>query len=506
MKTLTRFIVGGMTAIALIACNQGDVTEPQLDQGMSSSNLDEEHAALAEAMGDEADEVLDLIAEEAAEEPCDKPEILNKHKDFYLMAAWGQLRKPKHGPLDKDEVCSEGETPEPSKPTTKPINKDKASHWTGFIETNAQNLKLARTIRFEKNDEIVPCIDGECVGFDTVTGPGMDGVLVKITAVRKEGDKPMPQMVRVAINNSNGAALDVEIPLHELPGLHKMRLVDDNGNRVALRGFARKPGHCPHGRMRGRLKAQTETKGSFHGKWIGAHGDKIGHVGGVYHKTGAKAGTFVGAFTNPDGALKGLLKGRFHAVPVPADSHLSALARYKGKALNFQGEVIGFVRGSWFRTEAGKTGFKGAWRANCHEDRAQCSDETDPAGSCISTEIVAACSAVGCELIGPRQKLADYPFVGSTALYTWGTTFPETVSLTVQQSDMVFDASEIMEAVQLDAADGYLVETRFKTSDLPWSGEYEAMYTSTFHPMPTVFEVEGAKLSDSLGAVTYSKE
>lgn len=528
MKALTRTLTATLLLLALSACDESTANsdDPQLTvSDGSASDLNAQQAALAQAMGEDGPEVLDALAQEADETPIDKPAIL-KRKSFFLAITWGHLRHPKHGPLQEAELIDADAKPD-AKPDAKksppgevkPMAK-KATHWTGFVETNAKKLGLVRTIRFEKNDEVLPCIDGECLGVDTITLGGMDGILVRVTArlPKPDGKK---QTVRVVLSNSKGADLDILIPLHELPGLHEVKKVDESGNRVALRGFARKPGACPHGRMKGRVKAHGPKRALMVGAWKSADGDRIGHVVLKAHKTGAKKGKFVGAFTGADGMLRGVLRGRFHAVPLgDDDTHLAKLARFRGKAFGPDGEVIGFVRGAFFRTKNGKSGFRGQWRRNCRverrcnpcEDALECADQTDADGlakpepaekkMCGGTQIIAMCSAKGCELTAPQQRHTAGPMAGPTSLFTFTKAWPEKVSLRVQVDDMVLNATDLIDATHIEFEEGHLVRTSFNTADLPWEGAYPALYTSTIHAGDG--PQNNPRLSDTIGALTVS--
>ena len=535
IRNATRMILTlSLFAFYTAACEGAEQQEMLSTEynSVDTNVTDTEQAALKAQMGEDGAEVDGLLAEEKKGEPIDKKALL-KHKTLWVMVAWGQLKHPKNGPLTEAEVMPEAEASAPTEtlPPTGilPPNPDQpGTAWNGFVETNAKKLTLLRTLRFEGKDHIVPCVDGQCVGFETKTWGGVDGILVRIdhlaptakaVAMAKTNGAEKPETLktfRLAISNENGAEIDVEIPLHKLAGFHKIQTVDSLGNQVAIRATAKRPLPCPHGKLRGKVKGQ-DGKGTFHGKWKNANGEATGHVAGVFHKTGPKAGKWTGAYTDADGNLMGALKGRFHAMPTP--DGMTGMARFVGRAFNAQGDVIGFVRGKWFRSANGKSGFMGRWRANCHVDRPcdpckdldKCADQTDddglakPApkpGMCIDTEIIAACSHQSCELIDPEQKVAHLPFAGKTALFTYTDVFPESSTLTVQHSEIVYDATDIISTKTKPAKDGFLVATFFNTLDLPWDGQFKAKYTVSMSPMPIV--PEGAKLADSIGAATAS--
>ena len=395
MKTTSLWTVGlSMLALSLCvtACGQA---EPDTTDEITASDeafVQGEQAALEAELGEEAADIDALIAEEKDEAPLDKA-ALSKGKVFYLAVLWGNVHKPKKGLLEEGELMAPAEddsapltettdaAAKPGAPEDADLDDEgkpekAATQWAGFIGTSAKAGKVVKLIRFEKKtDSVGPCpeTDKPCVAFKTITTGGVDGMLLRVTAAplpdtgtdpaSETGEKAAPpkQFVRIVFATHG---IDVKIPLHKLPGLMQVVPVGD-GQKIAVRGFAKLPKACPHGTLKGKTKALAAGKGGFKGKWVSANGDVTGYLGGVYHKTGDEGGVFKGTYTDADGNKKGVLKGKYKTLPLPVGSKLKAAMAFKGVIVNFAGEKIGVLGGKWSKTGDGTGEIAGKWRAKC---------------------------------------------------------------------------------------------------------------------------------------------
>ena len=338
----------------------------------------------------------------------------------------------------KDSTDADGTMKTACSPKGKALTaaaKKLATHWNGFIETQGGKQQTVKVVRFEPGDKVLPCIDGECVGFDTRTLGGTDGVLLRIVTHRpavkpmdasgktgpgmdpsdfdsvetptdkstqssadakdakkpqpkdaKSGDAkpiaPPPAYVRVAFGNVD---FDVTIPLHKLAGFNSHVVVDARGNQVVIRAFAKKPRACPNGSSRGRWIVKTDGKAFFRGPVRNEAGHRIGRMAGKLNN-----GKFKGAVVDLSGKLRGLVRGIYldadgmdattsDGIYLPADGIYTNAPNgiYRGRITNFQGETVTFVGGRWMAGKDGKGSFSGHWRAQCHADLPcnPCTDE-----------------------------------------------------------------------------------------------------------------------------------
>jgi hypothetical protein len=452
-----------------------------LNEDGEGSYYDSEEQALKQALGDDAKDIEKLLKDEADDPSAtdsaldsDAAEV-NGKRVYYLRVLWGHLNKAKKGRLKPVEVLPEdpvddapakGKTDSISneKPSGKPVAgknikdakkiegvdckeksdadgfkelacspigkavktalKKHGTHWNGFVETHGGKQHAVKAIRFEHGDKLLPCIDGECIGLDTHTTGGVDGVLLRIETHmakkplpitnpdgaqkpgkdtaggsmdakpgKKPGKKPtdaagndkpsLPPLafVRVAFGNVD---FDLFIPLAKLAGFSAHVVVDDKGNQIAIRGFARRALACHHGSHRGRWLANKNGHGIFRGPVRNAKGHRIGRMAGKFG-----GGKFKGAAVDLSGKLRAIVSGTYDEMPgtmlVDGDQAIHKNGRYRGKLRNFQGKTVGFVRGRWTHSLDGKGKYGGHWRAQCHVDRPcepstdefECADQTD---------------------------------------------------------------------------------------------------------------------------------
>ncbi len=145
---------------------------------------------------------------------------------------------------------------------------------------------------------------------------------------------------------------------------------------------------CPHGRLKGVLKAQGKNHGIFKAKWVTAERTVVGHLRGIYGLNKKGQSVFFGKYIDLAGKVKGLIKGRY------------------GK---------GFFRGRWFdksglkgmlRGVYGKHHFKGRWTAACPRCEINCKPGFIPAPDgrcfCVPKKIV-PCRKGQC----PQDMLCD---------------------------------------------------------------------------------------------------
>jgi len=288
-------------------------------------------------------------------------------KVFYLRMVWGnQRRSPDIAEFSREDVVD----------------------WSGGAGVSEGMLLPLRTIRFERNDLLVlPWLLDEPirnkVAWVSHTGPGRDGLLVKIVV-------PAPRDADLtAMNLGMGdgltpddrfvfrtAALQVEFPLAAMADLDTTVMVDDSTG-VSFTGFDREDleGLCPRGFLMGawvRVPDDEHRGGYFRAAWANALGRVTGHVRGRWGVTDDGARVFVGKVVGRDGSYVGHLRGTWAPGDLPGQGTYDGgweLHRPNADAP----QLLGSVRGRWAVSDRIKGGglLRGVWKAGCNTDRAE---------------------------------------------------------------------------------------------------------------------------------------
>jgi hypothetical protein len=348
------WVVGCNTAVEAPDTGGIDLNEianrdenPDLNDSFGGYNMKDETPAfgdatlLAEFAEDEAyDDPIARITDVAE---LDRPE----RAQLYLMVTWGNLHR--------DSTIA-GTT-----------------DWSGGLQVDPGVIVLKRTIRFERNDHIVPRTQRDLLEWQSQTTLGFDGVLVKIHPLRANTDAALS----AAVNDSSIDSSQVEIlfkteplsvafTLDQLPNLNRVITLDD-GNAVAFTAVYVTPNHCPHGPMRGVWRNDPERQGGvFYGRWATANGKVMGFLKGIYGKNDAGEKVFYGKMIDENGRFEGIMKGRYDNHPstdvVGANSGGWFAGRWVDRNLN----VRGHLKGEWMRSNRCHGGFfRGHWAMAC---------------------------------------------------------------------------------------------------------------------------------------------
>lgn len=260
--------------------------------------------------------------------------------------------------------------------------------WTGGATVSDGILMPLQTIRFERKDHLIPPWRQEDPSRQKVmwvshTGPGKDGVLLKIVIPAKDDDS----LDGDAALRTNGDGLTeddmfvfrtgpftMEFPLSEIQDLDEVFMVDDR-NGVSFVGFDRDDlsDMCPRGGMEGawvRVENDDRRGGYFRARWVNVLGRVVGHVRGRWGVTDEGEKVFVGKIIGRHGEYKGYMRGHWE----PSEDRPGRgafmgqwLVRVEGSD---QVRAKGAVRGAWAVSDRVEHGgfLRGMWKVDCNRD------------------------------------------------------------------------------------------------------------------------------------------
>ena len=102
--------------------------------------------------------------------------------------------------------------------------------WDGSLSTTNGTVHLARTIRFERNDRVLPQRDRSVLAWESTTTVNWDGVLT-VLRIADPGAQVTLHTAQVSFTWT----------ARELPGLHVHQVVDRAGHAIEVRGFLIQP-------------------------------------------------------------------------------------------------------------------------------------------------------------------------------------------------------------------------------------------------------------------------
>ena len=108
--------------------------------------------------------------------------------------------------------------------------------WDGAVKTESGVVHVARTLRFERNDQILPRNDRQTVEWTSTTTVNWDGIVFVLRIPRADAD------ANVTLRT---AQVGFTWTVRELPGLHVRQQVDRAGHAIEVAGFVlgRHPDH-----------------------------------------------------------------------------------------------------------------------------------------------------------------------------------------------------------------------------------------------------------------------
>ncbi len=354
----SRFLTAGLVLAAMVfaACDSttdGDASE---DVATREQKIDLEDPYGGYNTADEAPAFDDpfLLSDYGADgnvavsDNVDTTHTDRRHPRRFLMITWGNLRA--------DSLI------------TFPTD------WSGSLCAENGAIRVARTIRFERGDELLPRTSRECVEWLSHTRPSFDGIIVglfKTMNCDSLTDPARPDTLcekPLSVTFTTGP-LTITFTEEELADLHRVIPVDDAGNAVAFNVITAPPTECPNGFLAGQWKPDsrredTGVQGYFRGHWVTEDGLHRGFLRGVYGINRHDEHVFFGKWINATGRFHGLLVGKYG---IEERTNTGDHGWFEGVWLSRELVATGGVRGVWGTGDDVKEGgfFRGAWRQRC---------------------------------------------------------------------------------------------------------------------------------------------
>jgi hypothetical protein len=291
-------------------------------------------ADLEELRADEEDEGDELIRDDPSLGGSDAVRI-------YLRVLWGRLDGRPEGDVSRDELAGE------------------RVDWAGGMSVDNGAILWRKTILFERlTDYRLPRDDRQVIGWASMTGPHMDGVLVCVVA------KPNEEGVLEGSLNFRTGPLSRSFPLSDLDELDEVFPTEIDGNSVSFTAFTDRPQRCHSGFLGGYWQSRVDDEhggGWFRGRVTNEHGRLRGYMAGRFGINAEGNRVFRGKFIGGQGHVLGLLGGVYE----PAGDG-SGMGSFRGRWVNRNGDVMGVLMGRYESIPGHGAGFfHGRWQENC---------------------------------------------------------------------------------------------------------------------------------------------
>lgn len=174
-------------------------------------------------------------------------------------------------------------------------------NWDGAVSVAAGAIGVERTLRFDYGDRLLPRQDAQHVGFVSHTLPHVDGLLLHVV---------LPPNAQPSLHfGTKSLTTDLDLSgLAKAPG-GVVRL-EDGRNGLFYIGY--RDDGCARGLLFGRWRKLMPQLGSFRGVVTDTHGDRIGHVRGIWgHSPKKNADLYFGKYISRDGDTRGLFGGQY---------------------------------------------------------------------------------------------------------------------------------------------------------------------------------------------------
>jgi hypothetical protein len=275
------------------------------------------------------------------DDPLVARERYRKRPVIYLMITWGNL--------EADSTI------------------DFVTEWSGSLSVENGAVCLKRTIRFDREDEILPRTSRDLLEWRSWTKPHFDGILVALHKIVKRDTTSLSANTAPMTITFDTPPLSVTISEEDLADLHRVVKVDEAGNAVAFNTVRVLPDGCPAGFLEGQWQNVPErTGGRFRGKWVSYNGAHMGYLRGVYGVTSSGDRMFFGKWVNHKGEFRGLIIGRYGSLDAEPGGWFDGI--WIDRSLRVQGRLHGVWNtdtSDAADTVAGGGFFKGRWKKNC---------------------------------------------------------------------------------------------------------------------------------------------
>jgi hypothetical protein len=178
--------------------------------------------------------------------------------------------------------------------------------WSGSIAVSRGALLVGRTVSFEAaTDRLLPRANAQTVPFDSVTGPYIDGLVLRVL----EPDNAMG--TPVTLTYTSAASSSAARYQFDLAALEQGPVKIDAGNGYVMVAVELGEKSCNQGFMRGRWHQLAPNLGDYRGIVTDMVGLPIGHVRGIYGQDAAGNKVMFGKFIDHQGHFVGLIAGTY---------------------------------------------------------------------------------------------------------------------------------------------------------------------------------------------------
>ena len=224
----------------------------------------------------------------------------------------------------------------------------KPTVWRSAAKVNVGAVEVARTIRFEEMDQVIPQTEPNTTRFRSVTGPHFDGVVLRVVDV----ESPLAVVHELSLELGDH---ELRIPIRDLDGYRAMRVVDGAGNRIAVQAMREDTNDCQKGMLAGRFRRIDERGGKFAGRYTSADRTFDGFLMGVYGKRRNGEEVIFGKFIAHDGSYRGRLIGTYENDDLDSGT-------FHGRWIGRGGEDRGLVKAQYREGKReGRGFFQGRW-------------------------------------------------------------------------------------------------------------------------------------------------
>lgn len=340
--TVRRFALASVLLLASWGCGEREArptqpidppAEPDLEAPLGGFTASDEEPAFGEPA------IADLVE---AEMEFDDP--IGNDPDFVTLVSDPRVRSYAvsilWGRLDRSASESSGEEP---------------LDWSGRLRLSRGAALLERVVDFDPGDQVAQQrFNARELRWTSHEAAGHDGL-------------------RISIWNRNSLAAD---SLHleagsfagawaveDLASIDFLADIAGTDQQIAIRGVPIS-GELQEGFAQGYWREAGEGgSAEFAGRWMGARGEVVGFVRGIYGSTVAGERVLFGKWIDREGTFRGFLRGTWNR---PPDLTRLRSAEFEAELLDPSGGAVGRLQGRW-RIGAGERegAFEARWCLDC---------------------------------------------------------------------------------------------------------------------------------------------
>jgi hypothetical protein len=180
--------------------------------------------------------------------------------------------------------------------------------WSGSIAVNEGGLIVGRTVNFEAaTDHLLPRSNIQTVLFDSITGPYVDGLVLRVLEPSTAMTTPVTLTYTSAAASSSAAPITYSF---DLAALEQGPVKIDAGNGYVMVAVELGEKSCNQGFMRGRFHQLLPNLGEYRGIVTDQDGMPVGHVRGIYGQL-PSGDVIFGKFIDHEGHFVGIINGTY---------------------------------------------------------------------------------------------------------------------------------------------------------------------------------------------------